>query len=155
METLQIHMECVSVYSQDHNAPAGLEQVLEYSRQTANLTLANWFGEFRVFRDSRFAEGVTLGALREARYVAVHHYKMMAAHPGWTPEVRCGFALLPRNHYTVETKDGCAYLSAPLGASGSGIAPLMVRLKSPPPCTAYCGEVLVTRDQVYIPYRCG
>ena len=155
MATLQLHMARVAVYSQEHNAPVGLEQVLEYSRWAANLTLANWFGEFRVFRDPRFAEGVTLGALREARYVAVHHYRQMATHPGWTPEVGCGFALLPRNHYTVETKDGCTYLDAPLGASGSGIEPLLVRLKSPPPRIAYCGEVLVTRDQVFIPYRCG
>ena len=155
MAVLQVHMERLAVYAQEHNAPTGLESVLEYSQRAANLTLANWFGGFRVFRDARFAEGVILGAIREARYVALHHYKQMAAHPGWVPEVGCGFALLPRNHYTVEMRDGGVYLDAPLGASGSGIEPLLVRLKSPPTRRAYCGEVLVARDQVFIPYRCG
>ena len=154
MAILQVHMERVAVYSQEHNSPAGLDLVLEYSRRAANQTLANWFGRFRVFRDARFAEGVILGALREARYVALYHYKQMAAHPEWTPRVECGFALLPRNHYTVRTGDDTVHLDAPLGATGSGIEPLHVRLQSPPPQT-YCGEVLVTRDRVFIPYRYG
>ena len=152
MATIQVR---TAMYSQEHNGPAGLESVLEYSRRAANQTLANWFGRFRIFRDARFAEGVILGALQEARYVALHHRKQMAAHRGWAPQVRCGFVLLPRDHYTIGVRDGTIHLDAPLGAAGSGIAPLHVRLENPPPRAAYCGEVLVTRDRVYIPYRFG
>ena len=150
--TLQVYMDRVEVHSQGHNDPAGLESALEYSRRAANRTLANWFGRFRVFRDPRFSEGVTLGALREARYMALHHYGQMAAHPGWTPRVGSGFVLLPRGHYSVGYVGGDAYLDAPLGATGSGIAPLHAPLEGPPP-DAYCGDILVTRDRVLIPYR--
>ena len=152
MAILQVCVDRVEVHAQRHNGPAGLESALEYSRRAANQTLANWFGRFRVFRNSRFSEGVILGALREARYVALNHYRQMAAHPGWTPRVGSGFVLLPRGHYSVGCVDGAAYMDAPLGAAGSGVEPLHARLEGPPPA-AYCGDILVTRDRVLIPYR--
>lgn len=135
----------------------GFGDVLDYSCRTTNYLLRSrlkgYADAFRLARDGRFAEGVSLGALQQARYVTRRHSKMMAANPDWAPQISGGFALLPKNHHFIKRTETGSYLCAPLGSSRSGIAPLHVRLPdSISECVerAEVGEVLLTCNRIYL-----
>lgn len=160
-QNLTIQTNLTGVALQHHQIKSsGFCDVLDYSYNVTNFLLRarlrGYAKAYQQARDQRFAEGVTLGALQQARYMTYRHSKQIIKNPGWYPQVYNKFILLPKNHYSILSIKNNWYLCAPLGASRSGIAPLAVQLDytvQQKVARKITGDALITHNLIYITYR--